>query len=251
MTRSRTHDETVGERVGASLAIRNLTARYDRTQVLHGVDLDLVPGQVGVLLGANGAGKTTLLRAISGLVTTGGTIEIDGVDIAGKEPDAVARAGVGHVPQGRGTFPDLTVAENLRLGGYLLGAAEAAVEIDRWLTRFPRLAERSNQAAGLLSGGEQQMLAIARALVNRPRLLLLDEPSLGLAPMIVAEVFSIIEEVNAEFGVTTLVVEQNASSALKVASSALVLESGSVVLRGTPAEIQSSPDVIAAYLGYR
>ena len=231
------------------LALRDVDARYGPIQALHGVTLTVGEGEVVALLGANGAGKTTTLRAISGTVRRGGRIEFDGRPLGRSGPEAVARLGIAHVPEGRGTFSELTVWENLRLGAYTRrGSIEP--ELERVFTYFPWLAERRKQQAGTLSGGEQQMLALARAFVHRPRLLLLDEPSLGLAPVLVAELFRIVRDLNETEGLTVLVVEQNAHLALQAADAGYVLEAGRVALSGTSEQLRSDDSVRRSYLGY-
>ena len=232
-----------------TLEVRDLVAGYGPVRVLEGVSLDLTGGEVVVVLGANGAGKTTLLRAISGMIPVQGAVRLDGVDVAGRRPEALLRKGVAHVPQGRGTFNDLTVEENLRVGGFTRTSAEVAEDTERWLDLFPRLRERRDQRAGSMSGGEQQMLAIARALMSRPSLLLLDEPSLGLAPLVTADVFSSIQSIVAELGTGVLVVEQNANLALGIADRGYVLETGSIVSSGTAAELSADDSIRRAYLG--
>jgi branched-chain amino acid transport system ATP-binding protein len=217
---------------------------------LHDVSLAVEEGQVAAVLGANGAGKTTTLRAVSGTVRRSGEIVLDGRRIERLAPERVARLGVAHVPEGRGTFVELTVWENLRLGAYSRRNGSFAQEAERVFKLFPGLAERRDQQAGTLSGGEQQMLALGRALVMRPRLLLLDEPSLGLAPLVVREIFKVLGELNANEGLTVLVVEQNASLALAAAHSAVVLEAGRVAVAGTSAELRENPTVRKSYLGY-
>jgi branched-chain amino acid transport system ATP-binding protein len=231
------------------LELHGVEAHYGAVQALHGVSLDVGEGEVVAVLGANGAGKTTTLRAISGMVRRGGDIRLAGQPLRGG-PEAVARAGVAHVPEGRGTFTDLSVAENLRLGAYSRGARSVKADIERMTTWFPWLETRADQRAGTLSGGEQQMLALARALMARPRLLLLDEPSLGLAPLIVREIFRIVRELNAQEGLTVLVVEQDAKVALDVASRAYVLEVGRVALAGSSAELAADDAIRRSYLGY-
>jgi branched-chain amino acid transport system ATP-binding protein len=206
-------------------------------------------GDVVALLGANGAGKTTTLRAVSGTVRRTGRIVFDGHSIERRPPDAVARAGIAHVPEGRGTFTDLTVRENLRLGAWTR-RGDLSVEQDRVLAYFPVLAERGGQAAGTLSGGEQQMLALARALMARPRLLMLDEPSLGLAPIVVRNIFTILRRLNEEEGLAILLVEQNATLALEAASTAYVLEVGRVAVAGPSEELRAHESVRKSYLGY-
>jgi branched-chain amino acid transport system ATP-binding protein len=217
---------------------------------LHDVSLAVEEGQVAAVLGANGAGKTTTLRAVSGTVRRSGEIVLEGRRIERLPPERVARLGVAHVPEGRGTFVELTVWENLRLGAYSRRNGSFAQEAERVFKLFPRLAERRDQQAGTLSGGEQQMLALGRALVMRPRLLLLDEPSLGLAPLVVREIFKVLGELNAHEGLTVLVVEQNANLALAAAHTAVVLEAGRVAVAGTSAELRENPNVRKSYLGY-
>lgn len=234
---------------GAQLTVTGLRASYGELEALHGISLRVDPGETVVLLGANGAGKTTTLRAISGMVDVEGSIELDGVPIAGRSPEAVARLGVAHVPQGRGTFTTMTVEENLRLGGITRWSRGTDAEIDRWLTHFPRLRERRRQPAGVLSGGEQQMLAVARAFMMRPRLLLLDEPSLGLAPLVVAEVFGVLAELRAETTTSVLIVEQNAAIALEHADRGYVLEAGEVTTAGTAERLRDEDLIRKAYLG--
>jgi branched-chain amino acid transport system ATP-binding protein len=232
------------------LELRGVEARYGGLQALHGIDLSVGQGEVVAVLGANGAGKTTTLRAISGTVKTSGELLFAGGRLP-RRPEAVARAGVAHVPEGRGTFTELTVEENLRLGAYVRrDRAGVKADQERVLKRFPILADRRRQAAGSLSGGEQQQLALARALMQRPRLLLLDEPSLGLAPMLVAELFRVIGELNEEEGLSVLVVEQNATLALSASSRAYVLEVGRVAVAGTSGELRRNESVRRSYLGY-
>jgi branched-chain amino acid transport system ATP-binding protein len=232
------------------LELRGVAARYGSLQALHGIDLSVDEGEVVAVLGANGAGKTTTLRAISGTVATTGDIVFAGKPLS-RRPEAVARARVAHVPEGRGTFAQLSVVENLRLGAYVRrDRAGVKDDLDRVLGRFPILAERRGQAAGSLSGGEQQQLALARALMQRPRLLLLDEPSLGLAPLVVSELFRVIGELNQRDGLSVLVVEQNASLALASSSRAYVLEVGRVAVAGASAELQRKESVRRSYLGY-
>ncbi|MFM7509428.1 MAG: ABC transporter ATP-binding protein [Actinomycetota bacterium] len=233
----------------STLAVRDLVAGYGPVRVLTGVSLDLTGGEIVVVLGANGAGKTTLLRAISGMLAVQGSVTLDGDEVTGRRPEQLVRLGVAHVPQGRGTFNDLTVEENLRVGGFTRSAADVTVDADRWLDLFPRLRERREQRAGSMSGGEQQMLAIARALMSRPSLLLLDEPSLGLAPLVTADVFASIQSVVAELGTGVLVVEQNANLALQIADRGYVLETGSIVSSGTAAELSADDSIRRAYLG--
>jgi len=233
------------------LSVNGLTLGYGRNPVIPGLDIEVPAGAIVALIGANGAGKTTTLRGLSGLLKarSGSSVKFDGVEIAGWPAYRIARLGIVQVPEGRQVFANMTIADNLRLGAYLVPqAAEIARRRDAVLARFPRLAERLGQQAGLLSGGEQQMLAIGRALMADPKLLLLDEPSMGLAPLIVEEIFGIIEQLKAE-GRTILLVEQNAQAALEVADYAYVLETGRIKLQGPGAEIADNPEVIAAYLG--
>ena len=233
------------------LQAKGLRAYYGATQVLFGIDFSLVAGQITAILGANGAGKTTTLRAICQMVKTGGNLNFEGKELTGMATESVVRLGVAHVPDGRGTFAELSTEENLRLGTYTRSdKAGLAHDLERTYERFPRLAERRHQQAGTLSGGEQQMLAISRALMLRPRLLLLDEPSFGLAPLIVAEIFRIMKRINVEDGVTMLVVEQNASLALELAHQAYLLETGTVALAGSAESIKRDESVRKAYLGY-
>jgi branched-chain amino acid transport system ATP-binding protein len=231
------------------LELVDVTARYGPVQALHGVSLTVGEGEIAAVLGANGAGKTTTLRAISNTVRREGEVRFDGKTVGRKGPESVARFGIAHVPEGRGTFAELTVWENLRLGAY---SRRGSVKDDfaRVLSYFPWIQDRRNQQAGTLSGGEQQMLALARAFMQRPRLLLLDEPSLGLAPVLVTEVFRIVRELNEHEGLTVLVVEQNAHIALQVAQTAYVLEVGRVALSGPSAELQEHESVRRSYLGY-
>lgn len=234
----------------SGLAVEGLTVQYGRTAAVKGIDLKVAEGAVVCLIGANGAGKTSVMRALSGLVRPrAGRVLFGGQDIAGEAPHRIAAAGLLQVPEGRQIFGELTVAENLLLGAYRVrDSSEIARRHGAVLARFPRLRERLGQLAGLLSGGEQQMLAMARALMGGPRLLLLDEPSMGLAPLYVEEVFSIVRALKHE-GVTTLLVEQNASAALDVADWAYVLELGRIVLSGPADAVARNPAVVAAYLG--
>jgi branched-chain amino acid transport system ATP-binding protein len=226
-------------------------ARYGPVTALHGVSLRVDEGEAVAVLGANGAGKTTTLRAVSGSVKRWGQIVFAGRSIARSSPEATARAGIAHVPEGRGTLTDLTVAENVRLGAYTRrDRAGIREDEQRVLSYFPRLQERREQRAGTLSGGEQQMLALARALMLRPRLLLLDEPSLGLAPLVVAEIFRIVRELNEREGLAVLVVEQNASLALDATARAYVLEVGRVAVEGESARLRDDEAVRKSYLGY-
>ena len=233
------------------LEVNKLCASYGATQVLYDVDFSLQAGHITAILGANGAGKTTTLRALCQVVKTSGSILFDGQQLVGKSTEAVVRMGVAHVPDGRGTFAGLSVEENLRLGAYARGnKAEMLQDMERMFTRFPILKQRRHQQAGTLSGGEQQMLAISRALMLRPKLLLLDEPSFGLAPLIVAEIFRIMRTINKEDHVSMLLVEQNASLALDLADHAYLLETGRVALSGPSDTIKNDESVRRAYLGY-
>jgi branched-chain amino acid transport system ATP-binding protein len=233
------------------LEVNKLCASYGATQVLYDVDFTLEAGHITAILGANGAGKTTTLRALCQVVKTSGSVQFDGQQLVGKSTEAVVRMGVAHVPDGRGTFTGLSVEENLRLGAYVRGnRAEMNEDMERMFKRFPILKERRHQQAGTLSGGEQQMLAISRALMLRPKLLLLDEPSFGLAPLIVAEIFRIMRSINQEDGVSMLLVEQNASLALDLADHAYLLETGRVALHGPSETIKNDESVRRAYLGY-
>jgi len=233
------------------LALTDVEARYGQFKALRGVSLTVGEGEVVAVLGANGAGKTTTLRAISGLVRRRGEIVFAGKRISRRSPEAVARLGVAHVPEGRGTLSELSVRENLRLGAYTRRGRKAIGEDERRvLSHFPQLADRRNQEAGTLSGGEQQMLALARALMLRPRLVLLDEPSLGLAPIVVDEVFRIVRELNEREGLTVLVVEQNANIALSASSRAYVLEVGKVAFEGASADLRQDEAIRRSYLGY-
>ncbi|MCY4133309.1 MAG: ABC transporter ATP-binding protein [bacterium] len=232
------------------LEVSGLKAAYGDIQVLHGIDFSVDEGQIAVILGANGAGKTTTLRALCAMVSTEGSVRLAGEELSGRRTADIVRRGVAHVPQGRGTFPDLSVEENLMAGAFVRTDAEVRADVEQWFQTFPVLGERRNQAAGSLSGGEQQMLAIARALMLRPSLLLLDEPSLGLAPMITRSLFEQLTAINAAAGTTMLVVEQNASLALGVADVAYVLEAGEVALSGPADELAADDSVRRAYLGY-
>jgi branched-chain amino acid transport system ATP-binding protein len=235
--------------VSALLELEDVEARYGPVHVLHGISLEVEEGAIVAVLGPNGAGKTTTLRAISGTVRRSGGIRLEGRPLDRLGPDGVARLGVAHVPEGRGTFAELSVWENLKLGAYTRRGSIQA-ELERVFSYFPWLSERRRQAAGTLSGGEQQMLALARAFVLRPRLLLLDEPSLGLAPVLVAELFRIVQDLNEREGLTVLVVEQNAHLALQAAGAGYVLEAGRVALSGTSDELRADDAVRRSYLGY-
>jgi branched-chain amino acid transport system ATP-binding protein len=237
--------------VGVLLEAQGLEAYYGQTQALHGVSFSLEQGGITTLLGANGAGKTTTLRAICNMVRTQGTIKLDGEPITGLATEEVVRRGVGHVPEGRGTFVNLSVDENLRAAAYTR-SDKAAIQRDREMVYeyFPILKQRLTQQAGTLSGGEQQMLAISRALMLAPRLMLFDEPSFGLAPLIVQEIFRIMRRINAEAKVSMLLVEQNAALALELADHAYVLETGRVVMSGKASEVKSDESIRKSYLGY-
>ena len=235
----------------ALLEVTHLEASYGHADVLKGIDFSLRPGGIAAILGANGAGKTTTLRAISGLVKRRGRILFEGKPIEGYKPEQVTRLGVGHVPDGRGTFTDLSVEKNLKLGAYSRKDREGVKQdFELVYGYFPKLAERRAQQAGTLSGGEQQMLAISRALMLRPKLLSLDEPSFGLAPLVVKEIFAILRRINQQQKVSVLLVEQNANLALDLADTAYLLETGRIVLSGSSAEIKSDEAVRRSYLGY-
>jgi branched-chain amino acid transport system ATP-binding protein len=233
----------------ALLELEDVEARYGPVHVLHGVSLSVDEGAIVAVLGPNGAGKTTTLRAVSGTVRRSGRIVFAGRELGRTGADGAARRGIAHVPEGRGTFAELTVSENLRLGAYTRRGA-IKDDVARVLTYFPALADRLRQQAGTLSGGEQQMLALARAFMQRPKLLLLDEPSLGLAPILVAEIFRIVRELNEKEGLSVLLVEQNAHLALQAAQSGYVLETGKIVLSGTSGELEENDAIRASYLGY-
>jgi branched-chain amino acid transport system ATP-binding protein len=235
----------------AMLEVKDLKAYYGPSQALHGINFSLAKGGITTLLGANGAGKTTTLRAICGMVRAEGSVVVDGEPVVGKATEQIVRMGVGHVPEGRGTFTELSVEENLRVAAYTRrDKAQVARDLDLVFTYFPRLKERLSQQAGTLSGGEQQMLAISRALMLGPRLMLLDEPSFGLAPLIVQEIFRIMRRINQEAKVSMLLVEQNAALALELADHAYVLETGRVVMSGTSADVRSDEQIRKSYLGY-
>ena len=232
------------------LEVDDLRASYGQIEVLHGMSFSVALGEVVVILGANGAGKTTTLRAICQMLSTKGSIRVGGVEIVGRSTTEIVRMGVAHVPQGRGTLADLSVEDNLLAGAFVRKDKEIQDDIRRWFDIFPRLHERRSQSAGSLSGGEQQMLAVARALMGRPNLLLLDEPSLGLAPIIVKSLFERFGELNRDEGTTMLIVEQNANLALDIADRAYVLEAGETVLTGTADDLRHDDAVRKAYLGY-
>jgi branched-chain amino acid transport system ATP-binding protein len=233
------------------LEVQDVEAGYGQVTVLRGVSFAVEEGQVAAVLGPNGAGKTTTLRALSGLLRVRGKVTFDGRSLVGKPADRIARLGVAHVPEGRGTFGGLTVEENLLVGAYPRKDRDGVMaDVDRCLGYFPALRERREQAAGSLSGGEQQMLAVARALMLRPRLMLLDEPSLGLAPVLTRELFEILERIAGEERTTFLIVEQNANLALKIADFAYVLEAGKIVHSGSSHELASDDRLRRSYLGY-
>lgn len=233
------------------LSVKDLKASYGQVDVLRGLNIEVQQGEVCVILGANGAGKTTTLRSICNMpvVSCSGDVIFDGVNIAKEDTGAIVQMGMAHVPQGRGTFPELSTLENLQLGAYVRKDNEVDDDIDRWFQMFPVLKERKDQAAGSLSGGEQQMLAVSRALMSRPKLLLLDEPSLGLAPIIIEDLFATFGEINSKEGTTMLIVEQNANLALSIAQRAYVLETGSIALEGAAEDLKNDPAVQEAYLG--
>ncbi len=233
------------------LKVSDLTASYGPIQALHGISLEVSEGQIVALLGANGAGKSSTLKVISGILQpSGGSVEFLGRAIHRRSPEAIVSMGISHVPEGRELFTELTVAENLRLGAYSRRDGAIKSDMERISTYFPILAERQKQPAGSLSGGEQQMLAIARGLMARPKLLLLDEPSLGLAPTLVQEIFRIIKAINRDEGLTVLLVEQNATMALSISQYGYVLETGRIVLEAEAAELKENETVRRSYLGY-
>jgi branched-chain amino acid transport system ATP-binding protein len=233
------------------LQVRGLHAQYGPTRVLHGIDFEVKQGGITTILGANGAGKTTTLRAVCGMVRTQGEVLLGDARIDGKVTENIVRMGVAHVPDGRGTFLHLTAEENLRMGAYTRkDRDQVQADFERMYNYFPRLRERRRQQAGTLSGGEQQMLAVSRALMLRPRLLLLDEPSFGLAPLIVQEMFEIFREISQKEGTSMLLVEQNATLALKLADHAYLLETGRVVISGTAESIRNDEAIRRSYLGY-
>jgi branched-chain amino acid transport system ATP-binding protein len=233
------------------LELRGVSGGYGQVRVLHEIDLSVDEGQVVVVLGANGAGKTTTLRAISGIIgLSSGEIRFAGERITGLGPDGVARLGIAHVPQGRGTFSELSVDDNLRIGAINRRDGDVERDLQRWYEVFPRLGERRRQEAGSMSGGEQQMLALARAMMARPRMLLLDEPSLGLAPLITRELFARLGELNRDEGLSILVVEQNANLALDIGHWGYVLETGRIAVQGPAGELHDDESVRKAYLGF-
>lgn len=231
------------------LSCENVTASYGAIQALHGVNLEVNEGEIVVVLGANGAGKTTTLRAICNMVAGTGTVKFDGNDISKSDTADIVNAGVAHVPQGRGTFAALTVMENLEVGAYTRTDDEVQSDIEMWFGKYPVLGERRKQAAGSLSGGEQQMLAVARAAMSRPKMMLLDEPSLGLAPLIIEDLFQTFAQLNKEQGTAMLLVEQNANLALEIAHRGYLLETGEITGSGSAEELRNDPAVQAAYLG--
>ena len=233
------------------LSARKLSAFYGSTRVLHGIDFDIVEGNVTAFLGANGAGKTSTLRALSGMIETTGEISFAGQPLVGKSTEERARLGIAHVPEGRGTFSRMTIEENLQLGAMSRSdRAGIAADIERIYGYFPKLRERAHQQAGTMSGGEQQMLAIGRALMMRPNLMLLDEPSFGLAPLMVDEVYSILRRLKDDEGVSMLLVEQNAAAALALADQAYLIETGEIVMSGLAQDIGRDENIRRAYLGY-
>ena len=237
--------------MAALLEAKNVEAFYGGTRVLKGINFEVAEGGITTILGANGAGKTTTLRAVCGMVKARGEVRFDGQRIDARATEDIVRLGIAHVPEGRGTFVHLSTEENLRLGAYVRkDRAEVEKDFDRIYAYFPRLAERRRQQAGTLSGGEQQMLAVSRALMLRPRLLLLDEPSFGLAPLIVRELFEILRTINQKERVSILLVEQNAAMALDLADRAYLIETGRVVLSGSAQEVKNNDAVRASYLGY-
>ncbi|WCO67546.1 ABC transporter ATP-binding protein [Iamia majanohamensis] len=235
--------------MSSMLEVEGASGGYGPVTILRDIDMHVDEGEVVVVLGANGAGKTTLLRAICGDIRTEGRFAFEGVDLP-RSPEKVARAGIAHVPQGRGTFAEMTTDENLRLGAVTRSDREVRADIDHWYEVFPRLGERRDQAAGSMSGGEQQMLAIARAMMLRPRLLLLDEPSLGLAPLITKDLFERLGRLNRDEGLTVLVVEQNANLALDIGQRAYVIETGRIVATGAAEDLRRDDAIRKSYLGF-
>lgn len=232
------------------LEVSTLRAGYGPVNVLVDLDLVVEEGEIVVILGSNGAGKTTTMRAISGMIARSGSITFAGQSIAKSSPDAIVRAGIAQVPQGRGTFPELSVEDNLRAGAFVRNDDEIDEDLAHWFEVFPRLRERREQRAGSLSGGEQQMVAIARALMSRPKLLLCDEPSLGLAPLITQELFGIIASLNRDKGLSVLLVEQNANLAMKIARRVYLIETGRIVASGSSDELSADDSIRKAYLGF-
>ncbi|CAN5455722.1 ABC transporter ATP-binding protein [soil metagenome] len=235
--------------MSAVLEVQGLKAGYGQIQVLHGLDFSVDEGEIVVILGANGAGKTTTLRAVSGMIPPLGSVKLRGDEVGGKKTADFVKLGVAHVPQGRGTFPELTVEDNLRVGAYSRRDREVDADMKKWFEVYPVLHDRRDQRAGSMSGGEQQMLAVSRALMSRPTLLLLDEPSLGLAPIIVSDLFDRFAVINKETNTTMLVVEQNAQLALGIANRGYVLESGTIAIQGDAKALMNDDDVRKAYLG--
>ncbi|MBA4810103.1 MAG: ABC transporter ATP-binding protein [Acidimicrobiales bacterium] len=231
------------------LQAENLSASYGQIEVLHGITFHVCSKEIIVILGANGAGKTTTIRALSGMVETAGSITFDHEEISDLKPDHIVRKGIAHVPQGRGTFPELTVEENLRVGAFIRSDSEVNNDLQNCFNTYPVLFQRRSQKAGSLSGGEQQMLAVSRALMSRPKLLLLDEPSLGLAPQIVEALFERFVLMNRELGTTMLIVEQNAQIALSMADRGYVLEAGEIVVEGEAKALITDDAIKRAYLG--
>ncbi len=231
------------------LKLEGVNANYGQVQVLRDISIEVPRGEVVVVLGANGAGKTTTLRAICNMVSGNGSVMLDGVEVSKSNTADIVNMGVAHVPQGRGTFPELSVRDNLEVGAYTRNDNEVEDDIQMWFEKYPVLGQRHDQLAGSLSGGEQQMLAVSRALMSRPKVLLLDEPSLGLAPIIIEDLFKTFAQINTEQGTTMLVVEQNANIALEIATRGYVLEAGQIVLSGPAKELQNDPAVQEAYLG--
>jgi branched-chain amino acid transport system ATP-binding protein len=232
------------------LLAESLSAGYGPSDVLHDLDFSIERSEIVVMLGANGMGKTTTMRAVSGGLARRGVLNLNGKSIIRSSPDSIVRMGICQVPQGRGTLGDLTVEENLRIGAHIRKDRNISSDMDRWFETFPRLRERRRQKAGLLSGGEQQMLAIARSMMSKPQLLLCDEPSLGLAPKITQELFQTLRDLNEELGVAMLIVEQNAQLALRIAQRAYLLELGRIIASGTAADFREDDQLRAAYLGY-
>lgn len=232
------------------LKVEGLDARYGQIQALRGVNFEVAAGEVVVILGANGAGKTTTLRSVCNMpiVHSTGSVLMNGTEVKKKDTAGIVQMGMAHIPQGRGTFPELSVMDNLVVGGYIRNDSLTS-DIEKYFEMFPRLAERKDQLAGSLSGGEQQMLAVARALMSRPKILLLDEPSLGLAPLIIEGLFRTFAELNEQEGTTMLIVEQNANLALNIADYGYVLEAGEVILGGPAEQLKNDPSIQAAYLG--
>lgn len=231
------------------LKLEGVNANYGAVEVLRNINIEVPRGEVVVVLGANGAGKTTTLRAICNMVSGSGSVVLEGTEVSKSNTADIVNMGVAHVPQGRGTFPELSVRDNLEVGAYTRKDNEVEDDIALWFEKYPVLGQRHDQMAGSLSGGEQQMLAVSRALMSRPKVLLLDEPSLGLAPIIIEDLFKTFAQINSEQGTTMLVVEQNANIALEIATKGYVLEAGEIVLQGPAKDLQSDPAVQEAYLG--